>query len=95
MQKLLRGPREGSTYAWNFREVQLVIIIDESRLTFGTIAKIGEECGIKYDYENYEPETYEAYIQSIVEKYKFDVELLQEKIIDIFRNGIKMRFSLD
>ena len=95
MQKLLRGPLRGVHVYLEFQGGVIVIIIDESRLTFGTIAKIGEECGIKYDYENYEPETYEAYIQSIVEKYKFDVELLQEKIIDIFRNGIKMRFSLD
>ena len=72
-----------------------MIIIDETRLTHDTIAKIGRDCGLEYDYENYSAESYEEYVRSIVEKYKFDTELLTNKIIDIFKNGIKMKFTLD
>jgi hypothetical protein len=72
-----------------------MIIIDETRLTYDTIAKIGRDCGMEYDYENYNADSYEEYIKSIVEKYKFDTELITQKVIDIFKNGIKMRFTLD
>ena len=68
-------PKKGASYYF-LKWGELMIIIDESRLTHDTIAKIGRDCGMEYDYENYTAESYEEFVKSVVERYKFDTEML-------------------
>lgn len=71
-----------------------MIIIDENKLTFGTIAKIGDEYGMTYNYEDYEVETYEAYIRSIVDRFEFNVEDFKDMIMKIVGENLKVELKL-
>lgn len=71
-----------------------MIIIDENKLTFGTIAKIGDEYGMEYNYEDYEIETYEAYVRSIVDRFEFNVEDFKDMIMKIVGENLKVELKL-
>ena len=76
------------------RGVNDVIIVDESKLRYGTLAQIGEDYGMKYDYADYEVETYEAFIQSIVDRLEFNVDDFKERILNIVKNNLKIELKL-
>lgn len=44
-----------------------MILIDERRLTNGIIEVIGEAYGLKYDHKNFDSNTYQEHIHSVVE----------------------------
>ena len=71
-----------------------MIIVDESKLRYGTLAQIAEDYDMKYDYANYEVETYEAFIDSLVERLAFDVDEFKERILNIVKNNLKIELKL-
>lgn len=58
-----------------------MILINETKLTKGCIATIGECYGMEYDYNNFNEETYERYIESIIDKLTFinKYDIIKEK----------------
>ena len=49
-----------------------MILVDESKLVNGCIAMIGEAYGLKYDYNNYNEESYSEYLDKIVEMLEYE-----------------------
>lgn len=70
-----------------------MIIIDESKLTHNTIALIGRDYGMEYDYENYEVETYEAFVKSVIERFDFNVDDFKDKILRIVKENLKVELK--
>lgn len=71
-----------------------MIIIDESKLTNGCIEMIGNAYGMTYDHKDYDRDTYEDFIDDVVERFKFDVDEFKEKLISAIMNGIKIELKL-
>lgn len=49
-----------------------MILVDESKLVNGCIVMIGEAYGLKYDYNNYNEESYSEYLDKIVEMLEYE-----------------------
>ena len=49
-----------------------MILVDESKLVNGCITMIGEAYGLKYDYDNYNEESYSEYLDKIVEMLEYE-----------------------
>lgn len=45
-----------------------MLLIDENKLTVGVISLIGQCYGMEYDYDNFDEDTYDEYIDEIVQK---------------------------
>lgn len=71
-----------------------MIIIDENKLTNGCIEMIGNAYGMVYDHKDYDRDTYEDFIDDVVERFKFDVDEFKEKLISAIMNGIKIELKL-
>lgn len=66
-----------------------MIILDESKLTNGTLSMIGQDYGMKMDVE-----AYEEFIDDVVERFKFDVDDFKERLVSAVMNGIKIELKL-
>lgn len=49
---------------------------------------------MKYNYEDYEIESYEAYVKSIVDRFEFDVEKFKDMIMKIVSENLKIELKL-
>ena len=71
-----------------------MIILDESKLTNGTLAMIGQDCGMTLSSPIEHPEWYEQEIDMIVDRFKFDVDDFKERLVNAIMNGIKIELKL-
>jgi hypothetical protein len=71
-----------------------VIILDESRLTNGTLAMIGQDYGMQLSSPTEHPEWYEQEIDTIVDRFKFDVNDFKERLVNAVMTGIKIELKL-
>ena len=72
-----------------------MIILDESKLTNGTLAMIGQDYGMKLSSPTEHPEWYEQEIDMIVERFKVDVETFKERISIFLKSSIDNAFHLE
>ena len=70
-----------------------MIILDENRLTNGTLSMIGQDYGIKIPSVT-NIEAYEEFIDDIVKRFKFDIDEFKEKLVSVIMNGIKVELKL-
>lgn len=70
-----------------------MIILDESRLTNGTLSMIGQDYGMKIPSVT-NVEAYEEFIDDVVERFKFDIDDFKERLINAIMNGIKIELKL-
>jgi hypothetical protein len=59
-----------------------MLLIDERKLTNGVISLIGECYGMKYDYSNYTGDSYDAFIDEVVERFYIGDK---EEVIDFLK----------
>ena len=71
-----------------------MIILDESKLTSGTLAMIGQDYGMQLSSPTEHPEWYEQEIDMIVDRFKFDVDDFKERLVNAVMNGIKIELKL-
>ena len=71
-----------------------MIILDENRLTNGTLAMIGQDYGIQLSSPTEHPEWYEQEIDTIVNRFKFDVDDFKERLVNAVMSGIKIELKL-
>ena len=71
-----------------------MIILDETKLTNGTLQMIGEDYGMKLSSPIEHPEWYEQEIDMIVDRFKFDVDDFKERLVSAIMNGIKIELKL-
>lgn len=72
-----------------------MIIIDESKLTNGCIEMIGNAYGMTYDHNDYDRDTYEDFIDDVVERFKIDVDEFSERLVVSILNNIHNAFELE
>ncbi len=70
-----------------------MIILDESRLTNGTLSMIGQDYDMKMP-NMMDVEAYEEFIDDVVERFKFDIDEFKEKLVSAIMNGIKIELKL-
>ena len=71
-----------------------MIILDENRLTNGTLQMIGQDYGMKLSSPIEHPEWYEQEIDMIVDRFKFDIDEFKERLVSAIMNGIKIELKL-
>lgn len=71
-----------------------MIILDETKLTNGTLAMIGQDYGMKLSSPIEHPEWYEQEIDMIVDRFKFDIDDFKERLVSAIMNGIKIELKL-
>jgi hypothetical protein len=71
-----------------------MIILDENKLTNGTLAMIGQDYGMKLSSPIEHPEWYEQEIDMIVDRFKFDIDSFKERLIEIIKNSIKVELKV-
>lgn len=71
-----------------------MIILDENKLTNGTLQMIGQDYGMKLSSPIEHPEWYEQEIDMIVDRFKFDIDEFKEKLVSAIMNGIKIELKL-
>lgn len=71
-----------------------MIILDETKLTNGTLQMIGQDYGMKLSSPIEHPEWYEQEIDMIVDKFKFDIDSFKERLIEAIKNGIKVELKV-
>ena len=69
-----------------------MIILDESRLTNGTLLMIAQ------DYEMLEDpidiENYNRNVEAVVNRFKFDLDEFKEKLVNIIKDNLKIELKL-
>lgn len=71
-----------------------MIILDEKKLTNGTLQMIGQDYGMKLSSPIEHPEWYEQEIDMIVDKFKFDIDDFKERLVSAIMSGIKIELKL-
>lgn len=71
-----------------------MIILDETKLTNGTLQMIGQDYGMKLSSPIEHPEWYEQEIDMIVDKFKFDIDDFKERLVSAIMSGIKIELKL-
>lgn len=71
-----------------------MIILDETKLTNGTLQMIGQDYGMKLSSPTEHPEWYEQEIDMIVDRFKFDIDDFKERLVSAIMNGIKIELKL-
>ena len=71
-----------------------MIVLDESKLTNGTLAMIGQDYGMKLSSPIEHPEWYEQEIDMIVDRFKFDIDSFKERLIEAIKSGIKVELKV-
>ena len=70
-----------------------MIILDESRLTNGTLSMIGQDYDMKMP-NMMDVEAYEEFIDDVVERFKFDLDEFKEKLVNIIKDNLKVELRL-
>ena len=70
-----------------------MIILDENRLTNGTLSMIGQDYGMKMPSIT-NVEVYEEFIDDVVERFKFDIDEFKEKLVNIIKDNLKVELKL-
>ena len=69
-----------------------MIILDESRLTNGTLLMIAQ------DYEMLEDpidkESYDRNVEAVVNRFKFDLDGFKKKLVNIIKDNLKVELRL-
>lgn len=63
-----------------------MIILDETKLRNGTLMMIGEDYGMKIEPYGITEEAYDEHIENIIERFRFDIDGFQEKLIEAVKN---------
>ena len=71
-----------------------MIVLDETKLTNGTLQMIGQDYGMKLSSPIEHPEWYEQEIDMIVDRFKFDIDNFKERLVSAIMNGIKIELKL-
>ena len=71
-----------------------MIILDETKLTNGTLQMFGEDYGMKLSSPIEHPEWYEQEIDMIVDRFKFDIDSFKERLIEAIKRGIKVELKV-
>lgn len=73
-----------------------MIIIDETKLRDETLQMIGEDYGIIISESliNY-PKWYKTQIDTIINKFKFDIDEFKEKLANEIINGMKIELKIN
>lgn len=71
-----------------------MIILDETKLTNGTLQMIGQDYGMKLSSPTEHPEWYEQEIDMIVDRFKFDIDDFKERLVSAIMSGIKIELKL-
>ena len=71
-----------------------MIILDENKLTNGTLAMIGQDYGMKIPSVT-NVEVYEEFIDDVVERFKVDVETFKERLSILLKSSIDNAFHLE
>ena len=71
-----------------------MIILDENKLSNGTLQMIGQDYGMKLSSPIEHPEWYEQEIDMIVDRFKFDIDDFKERLVSAIMNGIKVELKL-
>ena len=71
-----------------------MIILDETKLTNGTLQMIGQDYGMKLSSPIEHPEWYEQEIDMIVDRFKFDIDSFKERLIETVKNSIKVELKV-
>lgn len=71
-----------------------MIILDETKLTNGTLRMIGQDYGMKLSSPIEHPEWYEQEIDMIVDRFKFDIDSFKERLIEAIKSGIKVELKV-
>ena len=71
-----------------------MIILDEERLSDEALERIAYDYGMEYDYCRYDVEEHSEFLQSVIDRFYFDVEGLKQKLVDIVMSGIKIKWDL-
>lgn len=70
-----------------------MIILDENRLTNGTLSMIGQDYDMKIPSIT-NVEAYEKFIDDVVERFKFDLDEFKEKLVNIIKDNLKVELRL-
>lgn len=70
-----------------------MIIIDESKLRKCDIELIGNAYEMCYDWNNWSEETYDEFIDSIVDRFRVDIDLFSERLVVSILNNNHNAFN--
>lgn len=71
-----------------------MIILDENKLTNGTLQMIGQDYGMKLSSPIEHPEWYEQEIDMIVDRFKFNLDEFKEELVSVIKDKLKVEFRL-
>lgn len=72
-----------------------MIILDESRLTNGTLLMIAQDYEmLEDDFNPMDTESYDRNIEAVVNRFKFDIDSFKERIIEAIKNNIKIELRV-
>ena len=71
-----------------------VIVLDETKLSKGTLAMIGHDYGMLFNYREFNNDDYEEFITNVVDRFKFNIDEFKEKLIEAIKNGIKVELKV-
>lgn len=72
-----------------------MIILDESRLTNGTLLMIAQDYEmLEDDFNPMDTESYDRSIEAVVNRFKFDIDSFKERIIEAIKNNIKIELRV-
>ena len=72
-----------------------MIILDESRLTSGTLLMIAQDYEmLEDDFNPMDAESYDRTVEAVVNRFKFDLDELKEKLVNIIKDNLKVELRL-
>ena len=70
-----------------------MIIVNENKLRKCDIELIGNAYGMRYDWNNWSEETYDEFIDSIVDRFRIDIDGFSERLVVSILNNIHNAFN--
>ena len=72
-----------------------MIILDESRLTNGTLLMIAQDYEmLEDDFNPMDRESYDRNVEAVVNRFKFDLDEFKEKLVNIIKDNLKVELRL-
>lgn len=72
-----------------------MIILDESRLTNGTLLMIAQDYEmLEDDFNPMDRESYDRNVEAVVNRFKFDLDEFKEKLVSIIKDNLKVELRL-
>lgn len=69
-----------------------MIILDETRLSQDTLARIGKDYGMEM--QGNTVLDYDVYVEEVIDRFYFDIDEFKDRLINAIMNGIKINFKL-